>query len=82
MSTCIKTIKGRYEHIDGFSELTPTYKPAELNLVRFSGGSNGRMLQLTIKSNTTTYIQLTQEQVKELTRVLKDFSNDEKHFNK
>ena len=77
MSTRIKTIKGRYETIGRKIGFVANYAPAELDLTRFwSGTANGRMLQLTIQSDRTAYIQLTQEQVKELAQTLLDSFDD------
>ena len=72
MSTHIKTIKGRYESIKYPRNLTIVeYEEASLDLTRFYGGKKlGRMLQLTITSGETAYIQLTQKQVEELSQVL------------
>ena len=79
MSTRIKTIKGRYESVSRRDSPTPIYSNSELHLTRFWGGTkNGSMLQLTIQSDKTAYIQLTQEQVKELAQTLIDSFDDEK----
>lgn len=76
MSTKIKTIKGVKE--SGFGTVfTPELIPTSMEITRYYGGKrNGRMLQLTV-SNGDGYIQLTQDQVSELARVLMDSFNDE-----
>ena len=81
MSTHIKTIKGRYKSIEYPRNLTVVeYEEASLTLTRFYGGKKlGRMLQLTITSDETAYIQLTQKQVKELSRVLSQCFDDNKY---
>ena len=79
MSTRIKRIKGRYEYEAITRRGIPLsgYATAELDLTRFWGGTaNGRMLQPTIQSDRTAYIQLTQEQVKELAQTLLDSFDD------
>ena len=78
MSTHIKTIVGRYEIVTRRNNPVSVYDNSELHLTRFWGGTaNGRMLQLTIQSDRTAYIQLTQEQVKELAQTLLDCFDDE-----
>lgn len=78
MSTHIKTIVGRYETIGRSIGFIANYAPAELDLTRFWGGTkNGSMLQLTTQCDKTAYIQLTQEQVKELAQTLLDCFDDE-----
>lgn len=79
MSTRIKTIEGVYQKgRKGTFEVE--FKKAYLSLNRFWGGKEkGRMLQLTIVGETASYIQFTEEQVKELVEVLKDSFNDEKY---
>ena len=65
MSTELKSIKGRKETEFGYNE-------SEIKLTRFSGGKNGRMVQININPDVdrngifTAHIQLTQEQVREL----------------
>lgn len=77
MSTRIKTIKGRYESVSRRDSPQSVYSTSELDLTRFWGGTaNGRMLQLTIQCDKTAYIQLTQEQVKELAQTLIDSFDD------
>jgi hypothetical protein len=78
MSTHIKTIVGRYEIVTRRNNPVSVYDSSELDLTRFWGGTtNGRMLQLTIQGDRTAYIQLTQEQVKELAQTLIDSFDDE-----
>lgn len=76
MSTQIKEIVGRKE-----SKILGnyTYVDSALSLVRFWGGElNGRMLQLTINNDEGhSYIQLTKEQVKELSKTLSEAFNDD-----
>lgn len=80
MSTSIKTIVGRYEIVTRRNNPVVVYDNSELHLTRFWGGTtNGRMLQLTIQSDRTAYIQLTQEQVKELAQTLLDSFDDKKY---
>ena len=81
MSTHIKTIEGRYESIKYPRNLTIVeYEEASLDLTRFYGGKKlGRMLQLTITSDETAYIQLTQKQVEELSQVLAQCFDDNKY---
>ena len=81
MSTHIKIIKGRYESIKYPRNLTIVeYEEASLDLTRFYGGKElGRMLQLTITSDETAYIQLTQKQVEELSQVLAQCFDDNKY---
>ena len=78
MSTDIKTIIGRYQSTEKpCHNFKPIYKEANLHLTRFYGGeNNGRMLQLTIASDETAYIQLTKEQVKELSIILSQCFDD------
>ena len=78
MSTAIKTIIGRYESTKKpCHNFKPTYEEADLLLTRFYGGKDsGRMLQLTIINEETTYIQLTEEQVKELSIILSQCFDD------
>jgi hypothetical protein len=73
MSTKIKEMKGRKETNNTFG-----YTDSFLSLTRFSGGKEmGRMLQLTVyDDNRATYIQLTQEQVKELAITLSEAFDD------
>jgi hypothetical protein len=75
MSTQIKEIIGRKE-----SKILGnyTYVDSTLNVVRFFGGKiNGRMLQLTINNDEGhSYIQLTQEQTKELAKTLLESFDD------
>jgi len=79
MSTKIKTIKGRYQNVSSYSHKA-AFLTGELDLTRFWGGTpNGRMLQLTISSDRTAYIQLTEAQVKELAQTLTDCFNDKKY---
>lgn len=76
MSTHIKSFDGTYNEY--YDRWNPVRRPAELDLTRFWGGKdNGRMLQLTILSDKIAYIQLTQEQVKELAQTLTNAFNDE-----
>ena len=81
MSTHIKTIEGRYESTEYPRNLTVVeYEEASLTLTRFYGGEKlGRMLQLTITSDETAYIQLTQKQVEELSQVLSQCFDDNKY---
>ena len=81
MSTHIKTIKGRYQSTEKpCHNFKPIYEEADLLLTRFYGGkNNGRMLQLTITSDETAYIQLTQKQVEELSQVLAQCFDDNKY---
>ena len=79
MSTDIAEIKGVYEVMKRSDTLTPEYSKAEMALTRYWGGENGAMLQLTIQSDRIAYIQLTQEQVKELIQVLQDAFDYEKY---
>lgn len=71
MSTELKSIKGRKETEFG-------YKESEIKLTRFSGGQNGRMVQINIEPEVnqigfkSAHIQLTQEQVRELIEELKN----------
>lgn len=71
MSTELKSIKGRKETEFG-------YKESEIKLTRFSGGQNGRMVQINIEPEvsqigfTSAHIQLTQKQVRELIEELKN----------
>lgn len=73
MSTKLKTIKGRYEHVKSVKERTMEYRPSTLFLTRFSGGEKGIMLQMTIqqKDGDSAYVQLTRDQVRELILELK-----------
>ena len=78
MSTHIKTIVGRYEIVTRRNNPVVVYDNSELHLTRFWGGTtNGSMLQLTIQCDKTAYVQLTQEQIKELSEILKNCFNDE-----
>ena len=71
MSTQIKIIEGKYDISDGpYINVKPTSKDAELRLTRSEEKSYGKMLQLTILSQGFAYIQLTEEQVKELSIIL------------
>lgn len=77
MSTKIKTIKGRYEESTN-GDFTSNYETSKLHINRFYGGKkNGRMLQLTINQPNVGYIQLTQDQVKDLIETLQNSFNDE-----
>lgn len=66
MSTRIGDIEGRYE-----SQFTDEHRSDTcLSLTRFYGGNElGTMLQLTIE-NEDGYIQFTEEQAKELARII------------
>ena len=81
MSTHIRIVKGRYESIQYPRNLAVVeYEEASLELTRFYGGERlGRMLQLTITSDETAYIQLTQEQVEELSIVLSQCFDDNRY---
>ncbi len=81
MSTEIKhNVTGRYEIIENSATYTPAYKPAEVHLTRFYGGKkSGTMLQLTIQTDQTSCIQLTQEEVKKLIKVLSESFDYDKH---
>lgn len=74
MSTTIKEIKGRYEVAMRKSHNLPEYLPSTLSLTRFFGGKKkGAMLQITIHGGySSSYVQLTQKQVKKLAKVLQD----------
>ena len=76
MSTEIKEITGRREvHI--FPDKNE-YDDSILYINRFWGGKDGIMLQLTISNDdATTYIQLTEKQVEELSKVLSEAFNEE-----
>lgn len=72
MSTNIKTITGRYEaSFNG--DFTSNYEESEINLTRFYGGvKNGTMIQVTISNDKeSAYVQLTKDQVKSLSNILK-----------
>lgn len=79
MSTQIAEITGRKETLvlsqnPTFHDNTPriSYVDSTLNIVRFwAGNEKGRMLQLTISNNEGhSYIQLTEEQVNDLSHIL------------
>tara|TARA_R110002012_G_scaffold59679_4_gene156319 strand:- start:1585 stop:1827 length:243 start_codon:yes stop_codon:yes gene_type:complete len=75
MSTTIAEITGRMEKYDHKTQ-NPGYVNTYMYINRFYGGKeNGRMLQLTTGVNS--YIQLTQDQVKDLAKVLTNAFNDE-----
>jgi hypothetical protein len=77
MSTEIAKIKGRKE--SGVLPGVPVYIDSTLYLTRFSGGKeNGRMLQLTIWNDQEggSYTQLTEDQVKELSKTLSEAFDD------
>lgn len=85
MSTQIAEIIGRKETLvlsqnPTFHDNTPriSYIDSTLNIVRFWGGNEkGRMLQLTINNNEGhSYIQLTEEQAKDLSIVLDNAFDD------
>lgn len=78
MSTRIATLKGRYEERSNTSRFNPAYREATIYVTRFWGGEhNGRMIQLTTQCDKTAYVQLTQEQIKKLSEILKNCFNDE-----
>ena len=81
MSTNIKTITGRCENPSGSSPTGPQYIDSDISLTRFYGGKEkGTMLQLTINNNLDcAYVQLTQKQVKQLSKVLGDSFNNHKY---
>lgn len=72
MSTDLDTITGRYE---SSIDVKATYRKADLTLTRFWGGTEGKMLQLTIVADQVSYIQLTSTQVNELRAVLANWDN-------
>lgn len=69
MSTELTRIKGRIE-IPVSSEKRSKYEHDEMLLTSFSGGNNGRMIQITLQAN---HIQLTSEQVKDLIATLTEW---------
>ena len=74
MSTHIGTVTGRKEEGGNKNAFTPNYSDIELFITRFWGGTKrGRCIQLTIEDS---YIQLTEEQVKELTTILSNAYDD------
>lgn len=73
MSTDIKEIIGRRE--SGILPGVPVYIDSKLFITRFWGGKeNGTMLQLTIWNDLEggSYTQLTEDQVKELSKTLSE----------
>ena len=80
MSTNINAIKGRYEK--GISShIASIYDVAELDLIHFYSGTPPRgMLQLTISSDRTAYIQLTKHQVEKLSNILLNCLADKNHL--
>ncbi len=75
MSTNIAEIIGRMENYDHKNK-DVTYINKYMYVNRFYGGEKeGRMLQLTTGVNS--YIQLTQDQVKDLIKVLTNAFDDE-----
>ena len=77
MSTEIKEIKGRKEAKFYKGEKTK-YIRSTLYITRFWGEkSKGRMLQLTINNNEEhSYVQLTENQVKDLSKTLSEAFDD------
>jgi len=71
MSTELKSIKGRKETEFG-------YKPTQINLTRFNGGKNGRMVQLNVEPDVDrhgiihAHVQLTQVRIRELIKELEE----------
>lgn len=74
MSKHLATIKGRYEVNTSSADYAVKYVDSEISLTEFSGGKdNGVMLQLSIRGDKFSYIQLTKTQVKELADELLNF---------
>lgn len=80
MSTEIKQITGRFEGSHG-KDFKVHYWDSMISLTRFAGGKeNGAMIQVTISNSLeNAYIQLTKEQVMELSETLKDSYDYDKY---
>jgi len=75
MSTTIAEITGRMEGHDHRTQ-NPEYVNTYMYINRFYGGKeNGKMLQLT--NGVNSYIQLTQDQVKNLIEILTNAFDEE-----
>jgi hypothetical protein len=83
MSTKIKTIQGSCHFHPNKATFEVEHKNAEISLTRFwNGKKKGRCIQITVSQDGeygTSYIHLTEDQCKELAKVLSECFDDNKY---